>query len=91
MKTHPGLLHRQDLQKVVPISIHGDGVAYMRTRGSGTKSLDVLSWSSLLSHSATKVTNFLMFLVVKTVAREWILPDLAQSVANLVLEPRGSG
>ena len=76
MKTHPNvlrrldLLHRHDLQKVVPIAIHGDGVAYMRTRGSGTKSLEVLSSSSLLSHSATKETNFLMFLVVKSVVKD---------------------
>ena len=76
MKDHPyvlrrpQLLHRSDLKKVVPIAIHGDGVGYMRTRGAGGKSLDVLSWSSLLSHGATKVCSFLMFLVVKSVTRD---------------------
>ena len=75
MKKHPvvtarpQLQHRPDLHKVVPIAIHGDGVAYMQTRGPGSKTMDVLSWSSLLSRGPTKISSFLIFLIVKTVIK----------------------
>ena len=66
MKNHPvvtsrpQLSSRKDLAKVVPIGLHGDGVTYMQTRGPGGKSLDVLSWTSLLTQGVTKVSSFLM-------------------------------
>ena len=76
MRNHPNVLRRPqlrgraDLHRVVPIGIHGDGVAYMRVRGAGGKSLEVLSWTSLLSKEATRVSNFLIFLVVKSVVKD---------------------
>ena len=67
----PDLRARPDLAQVVPIALHGDGVSYMQTMRAGGKSLDVLSWSSLLSHSgSTKTTNFLMFLLVKSLVKD---------------------
>ena len=76
MKKHPIVTSRPDLQgpglsKVVPIAIHGDGVNYMQAMRAGGKSMDVLSWSSLLSKGATKTTNFLIFLLVKTLAKDF--------------------
>ena len=38
---------------------------------AGGKSLEVLSWSSLLCKGPTKVTNFLLFLLVKSVAKDY--------------------
>ena len=76
MQKHPFVLARPHLQnpaalsKVVPIALHGDGVNYMQRR-AGSKTLDVLSWSSLLSSTGpTKHTNFLMFLVVKAIVKD---------------------
>ena len=78
MKHHPFVLARPSLQsqaalkKVVPIAIHGDGVSYMQVKRAGGKSLEVLSWSSLLSSSGpTKHTNYLMFLLVKNVVKDY--------------------
>ena len=76
MQKHPFVLARPHLQneaavaKVVPIALHGDGVNYMQ-RKAGSKSLEVLSWSSLLSSTgATKHTNFIMFLIVKSIVKD---------------------
>ena len=69
VQARPELRGRTDLSKVVPIAIHGDGVAYMQLR-SGGKTLEVLSWSSLLSTSPTKTGSFLIFLVVKSLVKE---------------------
>ena len=77
MKSHPFLTSRPDLQsrpdlgKVVPIALHGDGVAYMQVRRTGGKSMDVLSWSSLLTKGPTKSSSFLIFVVVKNMVKEW--------------------
>ena len=69
--SRPDLRGRPDLHHVVPISIHGDGVSYMQVARAGGKSLEVLSWSSLLCKGPTKVTNFLLFLLVKSVAKDY--------------------
>ena len=78
MKKHPFVLARPELQnqaalkKVVPIAIHGDGVSYMQAMRAGGKTLEVLSWSSLLSSSGpTKHTNYLIFLLVKNVVKDY--------------------
>ena len=77
MQKHPFVMARPQLQnqaavaKTVPIAIHGDGVAYMQVKGTQGKTLDTLSWSSLLSsQGATKTTNYLMFCMVKNVAKD---------------------
>ena len=77
MKDHPVLASRPELQarpdldKVIPIALHGDGVAYQQVRAAGGKSLDVLSWSSLLSRGPTKTNSFLMFLIVKSLVKDF--------------------
>ena len=48
-------------QMCVPLALHGDGVAITNIRGSGSKSIDVLSWSSLLSSGKTRFTTFLIY------------------------------
>ena len=79
MQNHPNVLARPhlspqsgtNLSKVVPIAIHGDGVAYMKVGRAGGKSLEVLSWSSLLTQGPTKTNSFLMFLVCKHVVKDY--------------------
>ena len=76
MHNHPVVVARpqlraKDLGKLVPLGLHGDGVSYMQTRRAGGKSMDALSWTSLLSSGQTRVTNFLMFVLVKSVAKDW--------------------
>ena len=63
--SRPGLSRRPDLAQVIPIALHGDGVAYMQPGRSGSKSLEVLSWSSMLTKDRTKVASFVMFLICK--------------------------
>ena len=67
----PELQGRHDLHMVIPLALHGDGVKYMQTSRAGGKSMEVLSWSSLLSQGPTKVTNFLTFLLVKNVVKNY--------------------
>ena len=67
----PELQARPDLHKTIPLALHGDGVSYMQSGRAGGKSLEVLSWSSLLTQGPTKVTNFLMFALVKNVVKNY--------------------
>ena len=55
---------------MVPLGVHGDGVAYMGVNRAGGKSLEVLSWSSLLTQGPTRSSTFLLFLLVKSVAKD---------------------
>ena len=71
VKSRPALRGRADLHKVVPIGIHGDGVSYQNVNRAGGKSLEVLSWASLLTRGPTRVSSFLMFLIVKSVVKDW--------------------
>ena len=76
MRTHPVVVGRPELQgngmeKVVPISIHGDGVRYMQTTRAGGKGLEVLSWTSMLSQGSTKTTNYLIFLLEKGLVKDY--------------------
>ena len=75
VKEHPVVFARPDLQgdglnKLIPLALHGDGVKYMQAARAGGKTMEVLSWSSLLGHGPTKSTNFLMFLLVKSLVKE---------------------
>ena len=69
VQARPQLQHPEAWSKMVPIGIHGDGVGYM-ARMAGGKSLDCLSWTSLLSKGSTEATTFLMFLIVKSVVKD---------------------
>ena len=57
-------------ERMVPISLHGDGVSVSNVRGKGSKTVDTLSWSSLLSSAPSRLSMFLIWLcyshVVKT-------------------------
>ena len=67
LTARPVLKGRKDLStKVIPLGIHGDGVQYMQIHRAGGKGLDVLSWSSLLTKGPTKLSYWIMFLVVKS-------------------------
>ena len=76
MKNHPNLASRPelrdraDLHQVVPLALHGDGVAYVQRARAGSKSLEALSWCSLLTRGPTKVSSFLMFLLCKSEVKE---------------------
>ena len=69
--SRPQLRNRLDLRKVIPIFIHGDGVQYMQIKRAGSKSLEVLSWASLLAKGPTRVSSFLMFCIVKSAVKDW--------------------
>ena len=42
----------------IPLGLHGDGVAVSNIRGSGSKVADTLSWTSLLSTAATRLSSY---------------------------------
>ena len=70
LTSRPALQNRPDLLTgVVPLGFHGDGVQYMQVHRAGGKGLDVLSWSSMLSKGHTRFSNWLLFLVVKSVVK----------------------
>ena len=72
LTARPSLKSRPDLlTRVVPLSIHGDGVQYMQVQRAGGKGLDVLSWTSMLSRGPTKFRNWLLFPLVKSVVRSF--------------------
>ena len=66
----PEVRSREDLHMLVPIGLHGDGVRYMQATRAGGKTLEVLSWCSLLTRGPTKVSSFLMLLIVKSCIKE---------------------
>ena len=69
MSSHPGyqshpVRARSDHQtRCVPISIHGDGVSISGVGRSWAKSVDVYSWSSMLSNTSTKLSNYLIYIL----------------------------
>ena len=77
MQNHPIVTSRQqlrnrpDLNKVVPLGMHGDSVQYMQANRIAGKTLKVLSWASLLAKGPTKVSSFLMFCLAKSVVKDW--------------------
>ena len=44
--------------RVVPLALHGDGVSVSNIRGKGSKTMDTLSWTSLLSSASSRVSVF---------------------------------
>ena len=62
MPTRQGLRARPGWNRwCVPLGLHGDGVAAANVRGSASKTIDVLSWSSLLSSGPTRFTTYLIY------------------------------
>ena len=62
MPTRQGLRVRPGWNRwCVPLGLHGDGVSVVNVRGSVSKTIDVLSWSSLLSSGPTSFTSYLVY------------------------------
>ena len=71
MPPRPGMEGRVGWKdRCIPISLHGDGVAVANIRGKGSKVVDCLSWSSLLSTGPTRLTNFLVWFAFNHLAKK---------------------
>ena len=57
-------------ERCIPIALHGDGVAVASVRGKGVRTVDALSWSSLLGTGPTKVTTFLIWFAYNHLAKK---------------------
>ena len=57
------VLRGRDLSKAIPISIHGDAVPVVGTGKSWSKSLDILSWTSMVGKGSTLDKNFIIWVV----------------------------
>ena len=91
MKGHPSLASRpelrsrKDLHHVVPISIHGDGVTYAKTMRAGNESMEVLSWTSMLSSHATLLSSYLIICLVKSVIKTVYFGNTWQAVWRIII------
>ena len=64
MPSRPGMDSRRQSQwkhRCVPLALHGDGVSITNIRGASSKTIDCLSWSSLLSTGPTRFTCYLIW------------------------------
>ena len=62
MPPRPHMEHKDGWHyKVVPLSLHGDGISIANIRGKAAKTVDCLSWSSLLSTGPTRYTSYLIW------------------------------
>ena len=58
-KCPPGLSARVNWRnRRVPLALHGDGVAVTNIRGVSSKTVEVLSWTSLLGSGKTRLSTF---------------------------------
>ena len=70
MPSRRGLESRIGWQRwCVPLGLHGDGVAISNTRGAGSKTIDTLSWTSLLSSAATRFSSYLIYFCFTHIAK----------------------
>ena len=69
LQARPEWRARPDLHRVIPLAIHGDGVSYVGIGKAGGKTLEVLSFCSLLAKGRTHLINFIMFMLVKSVIK----------------------
>ena len=60
--THPIKIRPDHTTKCIPVSLHGDGVASIGISKSWAKSIDALSWGSVLSCGSAVTCNFLIML-----------------------------
>ena len=63
---HPMRADPEHVRKCIPITIHGDGVPVAGRGKSWSKSLVCYSWCSLLCRGPTLYTQFVMYLLWKT-------------------------
>ena len=74
LRNHPALVaspataHPEFQTKCIPISLHGDGVPVAGIGKAWSRSMEILSWSSLLARGNTQSYVFLIFLVHKLLA-----------------------
>ena len=62
MPARPGLSTRANWRDLcIPLALHGDGVAISNTRGKSSKSVEAISWTSLLSSGPSRFTMFLVW------------------------------
>ena len=62
MPPRPGMETKTNWRECfVPLALHGDGISVSNIRGKASKGLDCLSWTSLLSTAATKLSVFLIW------------------------------
>ena len=54
----------------VPLALHGDGVAVANIRGKSNKTVDVLSWTSLLGGGGTRASWFLIWMCFAHLAKK---------------------
>ena len=62
MPPRAGMRTRRNWQRwCVPLALHGDGVAVANVRGTSSKTIDCLSWSSVLGTGPTRYNTFLIW------------------------------
>ena len=63
MPPRQGMQHKfRWKERVVPLALHGDGVSIANIRGKGAKTMDTLSWTSLLSTASSRLSVFLIWM-----------------------------
>ena len=63
MPPRPGMQQKPHWRdRVVPLGLHGDGVSISNIRGKGAKTMDTLSWTSLLSTASSRLSVFLIWM-----------------------------
>ena len=67
-----GVLQGRDFRRAIPISLHGDAVPVTGAGKSWSKSLDILSWSSMVGKGSTLQRNFIIWVVfVQMQSQTW--------------------
>ena len=56
-------LHGREVDKAIPISLHGDAVPCVGVGKSWSKSLDIISWTSMVGKGSTLQKNFIIWVV----------------------------
>jgi hypothetical protein len=76
MKDHPALgghpvVGRPNFQtRGIPMSLHGDGVPVSKSSRSGSNTVDIYSWNSMIGKGPTLMTNYLIYLIYNNLAYE---------------------
>jgi hypothetical protein len=60
-QSHPLRRRRNHRQRCIPLGLHADGVPISGIGKSWGRSVDVISWCSLLCGAATAMSNFIVF------------------------------
>ena len=85
MPTRAGLRRKRNWNRLcIPLSLHGDGVAIAQARGKASKTIDVLSWSSLLSSAPTRFSSYLIYFCYSFVAKKQGLGSTWSAVWKLL-------